>query len=92
VRHFDGFQQVAFSHQFEPVRDIVVNRALPFTVRVAALDTALGLLGGFLLFVVAVYFAKFLNPHECRFFTGVGTLYFQELENVRHKSMRIDGI
>ena len=37
-----------------------------------------------LLLVIAVDFTELVDAHEGRFFTGVGTLNFQELECVRH--------
>jgi hypothetical protein len=39
------------------------------------------------LFEVAIDFAELLDAHEGRFLAGVGALYFQELEYVRHVSV-----
>lgn len=57
-------------------------RAFPFAIRIAAFDTAFSLVGGLLLLVVPVNFAKFIDADKCWGFTGVGTLYFQKLEYV----------
>src|SRR5690606_27859527 len=36
VTQLNRFRQVAFGNQLQPVRDVVVNRALPLAVRVTA--------------------------------------------------------
>src|SRR5512139_676688 len=43
VGEFGGFEQPAFRHQLEPVGDVVVYRALPLAIGVAATEATVGL-------------------------------------------------
>ena len=42
-RQFGRFEQAAFGHQLEPVGNVVVHRALPLAIRIAARQAAVGL-------------------------------------------------
>ena len=41
---FGGLEEIAFGHQLQPVGDVVVDRALPFAIRVAAGEAAFRLI------------------------------------------------
>ena len=56
VRQLHRFHQVAFADQLQPVGDVVVHRALPLAVRVAAVQTAMRLVFHFPGFIRVVDF------------------------------------
>ncbi len=79
-----GQQQIAFGHQLEPVRDVVVYRAFPFAVRIAAGDAALGLRGRALLVVLSVNLLVIAYPHLHAKLFRVLAWYVDELKWVGH--------
>src|SRR5476649_1917346 len=58
VRQFGGGEDVALGHQFQPVGNEVVHRALPLAIRVTATQAAVGLVGRLL------GFEGFVDLHE----------------------------
>ncbi|MNV79672.1 hypothetical protein D3C71_1732350 [compost metagenome] len=58
MRQFGGLEDVALGHQFQPVGNEVVHRALPFAIRVTATQAAVGLVGRLL------GFEGFVDFHE----------------------------
>ena len=79
VAEFGGLEQVALGHQLEPVRDVVVNRALPLAVRVAAVQAASGLLGRLFGGVVPVDLAEVLQPYHG---LGLGRILSGDVEKL----------
>ena len=61
VRKLSGFKQLAFFDQLEPVGNVVVHRALPFTIGIAAGQASSSLCRRIGTVVVPVYFAEVLN-------------------------------
>jgi glyoxylase-like metal-dependent hydrolase (beta-lactamase superfamily II) len=66
--------------EFQPVRNVVVYRALPFTIRIAAIDTAAGLRGGVGTIVMTVDLTVVLDPFFGRLLVRVTPRYFKKLE------------
>jgi len=60
MRQLSSFEQFSIFDQPEPVRNIVVNRALPFTIGITAIQAPTRLSRRIRAVVVAVYFAEML--------------------------------
>src|SRR5690606_13486542 len=43
VTQFSSLEQTSFSHQFQPVRNVVMYRTFPFTIGVTTTETTMGL-------------------------------------------------
>ena len=82
VRKLGGLEQLALLDQGEPFRDVVVHRAVPLAVRVAAVEAAAGLLRRIRGIVVAVNFAEVADALLGGLLLGVASRDFQELEGV----------
>ena len=77
-----GFNNVAFHHQLKPVRNVVVYRALPLTVGVAAVQAAVRLarrIGGL---ERLVNFRELFGSGVRRFFLWVFTTHVDKLKIV----------
>jgi hypothetical protein len=84
VRHLGGFEQVAFGNQFEPVGNVIMDRAFPFAVRIAAFEAAIRLLGSFFGGELTVNFVELLYPFIGRGFFRILSRYIQKLEIITH--------
>ena len=75
-------QDVAFRDQLQPVRDVVVHRALPLAVRVAAFQAAMGLLTGLVGLEGLVDLHEVLLAHPQQLLLRVLAINVDELEVV----------
>ena len=73
------FEQFALLNQVQPVWNVVVYRALPFAIRVAAVETAPGLLGRVGAIELTVDLAVVLHALFRRLLFRVATRYFKKL-------------
>ena len=83
---------VAFRHQLQPVRDVVVYRALPLTIRIAAFQATVRLRRGIILGEWMVNFTKLFFALLCRYFFRVDTPYFDKLEVVTQSFFHCDAL
>jgi len=79
-----GLKDIAFGDQFQPVGNIVVYRAAPFTIGIAAFQTTLGLLSGGGSIEGAVDLTVFPGAFFDRLFLRVVTLELYKLKVIRH--------
>ena len=82
-------KQVALSQQLEPVGNEVVYRALPFTIRVAALQTAVRLLSGLHLRIGIVDLYKSLGARLHVLFAGILAVDIQKLKRIGQSSTHV---
>ena len=66
MRQLGGLEQLAFLDEREPVRDVVVHRALPFAIRVAAGEATAGLGASVRAVVGTIDLAVMLDTSLCR--------------------------
>ncbi len=87
-------EQPAFLDQGQPVRDVIVNRAFPFAVGIAARDTAAGLSCGARTVVRAIDLAEVRDALFGRFLLRVAARDLEELQRVlrHHAARRSDSI
>src|SRR5690606_17993274 len=60
MTQLSGLNDVAFHHQLEPVRDVVMDRTFPFAVRVATFEATIRLHLSFLSFERIIDLHEFL--------------------------------
>src|SRR5690606_5260989 len=82
VGQLGGGEDIALGDQLEPVGNVVVHRALPLAVRIAAPQTAVGLLTGLLRLEGFVDLDEFLLALAQQLFLGVLAPDLDELEVV----------
>jgi len=82
VRQLGGLKDVALGDQFEPVWNEVVHRALPFAIRVAATQAAVGLIGRLLGFERFVDFNELFLALTQQFLLRILAPDIDELEVV----------
>src|SRR5690606_31057562 len=82
VRKFRSLEQLAFLDQPEPVGNVVVHRALPLAVRIAAADTASCLAGRIRTVVGAIYLVVVPDAHLGRLFFRVAPRHFEKLQGM----------
>src|SRR5690606_18860061 len=82
VAELGGGQDVALRHQLQPVGNVVVYRALPLAVGVAAFQAAVGLLAGLVGLEGFVDLHEVLLAYPQQLFPGVLAIHFEELEVV----------
>ena len=82
VRKLRRLEQAAFLDQLQPVRDVVVNRALPLTVRVAAGQTAARLLTGLIGVHGGVDLAVILDADDRLGLVAIAARLVEELERI----------
>ncbi len=82
VRQLGGLEDVALGHQFEPVGNEVVHRALPFAIRVATTQAAVGLIGRLLGFERFVDFDELFLALTQQFLLRILAPDIDELEVV----------
>ena len=80
VRQLGRLEELALLDQFQPVRDVVVNRALPLAVRVAAVEAAPRLRGSVGAVIRPVDLAIVRDAVFGRFLFGVLARHLQELQ------------
>src|SRR5690606_5197883 len=85
VRELSRLEQVALGNELEPVRNVVVHRALPLAIRIAAVQAAGCLRGGRLRVEVAVDLLVLAYADVGRLLLRVLTRHFDELKGVRHE-------
>ena len=84
VRQLGGLFDVALGHQRQPVGDIVVHRAFPRAIGIAAVETAIGLLRRGITGEAAVDLAVLTDALCHRFLVRVVALHLDELKIVSH--------
>ena len=85
MRQLSRFEQLAVLDERKPVRNVVVHRTLPFTIGVAAVQTASGLCAGVGTVVGTVDFVVVANTLFGVFLFGVLARHLEELQRVlRH--------
>src|SRR5512139_879884 len=84
VAQLGGLEQAALGDQLQPVGDVVVHRALPLAVGVAAAEAAVGLFLRVRRVHQRVDFAEFMLADVGGGFRAVAPRLFQKLEYVAH--------
>ena len=84
VGKFNGFVNIAFGDQLEPVGNIIVHRAFPFTIGIAAGQTTIGLFRRAFRIEFTVDFTVFLFAFSRRFLVRIVALDLNELKVVSH--------
>jgi hypothetical protein len=82
MRQLRGLEQLAVAHQRQPIRNVIVDRALPFAKGIAAGDAAPGLGSRRLAAVLRVDLAKLLGAHLEGQLVGILARDLQELQVV----------
>ncbi len=80
MRQFGRLEQASFFYEREPVRDVVMNRALPFTVRVSAGQAAACLRSCIRAVIVPVNLAEMLYANFGGFLVRITPWHFQKLQ------------
>src|SRR5690625_5524422 len=86
MAQFSGFENVAFSNQFEPVGNKIMYRALPLTVGVTATQASVGLAGHFVLGERFIDLHKLMPADAHVFFARVMTTHVDKLRSEEHTS------
>jgi hypothetical protein len=80
MAEFCGLDNSSFFGQLQPVRNIVMDRAFPLAIGIAAVDTAICLHLYLRLLKRMVDFHEFMAPSFNPFFLGIDPLYLDKLE------------
>ena len=92
MTQLDGPHDVAFGNQLEPVRDVIVNRALPLAIGVTTLKTTVRLGRRTICREGVVDLAKLFLPLLGRDLLGVDPPYFNKLEVVTQSFFHLDAL
>ncbi len=82
MRKLRGFEQLALLYKVEPVRNVIVDRALPLAVGVAAVEAAACLRGRVGAVVMTVDLAEMINPRLGRLLCRILPRNLEELKRM----------